>query len=70
MGDPNTFLRNIAALITSGTGVSLMVLALGLAAVNAMFRDGQRGLFAGVLGACCVLYGCAWIIGRATGSGF
>ncbi len=67
-GSLNSFLTNIANLVTGTTGQVIAVIAVALTGVGAMFGAFSVRAFGGVVLGCAIVFSAAWIVGQITGS--
>ena len=63
-GSLNSFLTNIANLVTGTTG---QVIAVALTGIGAMFGAFSVRAFGGVVLGCAIVFSAAWIVGQITG---
>ncbi len=66
-GSLDSFLTNVANLVTGTTGQVIAVIAVALTGVGAMFGAFSVRAFGGVVLGCAIVFSAAWIVGQITG---
>ena len=67
-GSLDSFLTNVANMITGTTGQALAIIAVAVCGVGAMFGALSARAFGGVILGCAIVFSAAWIVGKITGS--
>ena len=68
-GSLDSFLTNVANMITGTTGQALAIIAVAVCGVGAMFGALSARAFGGVVLGCAIVFSAAWIVNKITGSG-
>jgi type IV secretory pathway VirB2 component (pilin) len=68
-GSLDSFLQNVADMITGTTGQVIAVIAVAVCGLGAMFGALSARAFGGVVLGCAIVFSAAWIVGKITGGG-
>lgn len=68
-GSLDSFLTNVANMITGTTGQALAIIAVAVCGVGAMFGALSARAFGGVVLGCAIVFSAGWIVNKITGSG-
>jgi type IV secretory pathway VirB2 component (pilin) len=67
-GSLDSFLTNVANMITGTTGQAIAIIAVAICGIGAMFGAISARAFGGVVLGCAIVFSAAWIVGKITGS--
>ena len=67
-GSLDSFLTNVANMITGTTGQALAIIAVAVCGVGAMFGALSARAFGGVVLGCAIVFSAAWIVNKITGA--
>lgn len=67
-GSLDSFLTNVANMITGTTGQALAIIAVAVCGVGAMFGALSARAFGGVVLGCAIVFSAGWIVNKITGA--
>ena len=67
-GSLDSFLTNVANMITGPTGQAIAIVAVALCGLGAMFGALSARAFGGVVLGCAIVFSSAWIVQKITGA--